>query len=146
MLTAALAVPTVAGAQPMPPGPAVEEFDENISAMTFAAGQLVIQARACGGDEKVGHEVRRFVATRARQCAAADPRLKEVVDHVDSAFDSMLRNADATIERRGKQTVCALYRSSDLQVEVATALQMGTQLATDAGRERISQLPCPVKK
>ncbi|TXL70458.1 hypothetical protein FHP25_34610 [Vineibacter terrae] len=145
VLTAALAVPVVAGAQSTPPSPAVEEFDENISAMTFAAGQLVIQARVCGGDEKVGHEVRRFVATRARQCAAADPRLKEVVDHMDSAFDSMLRNADATIERRGKQAICALYRSPDLQVEVATALQMGTQLATDAGRERIGQLPCPAK-
>jgi hypothetical protein len=144
-LMAILAMPGVAQAQSTPLSPAVEEFAESVGAVIFAAGQLVIQARVCGGDETIGREVRKLVATRARQCADADPRLKELVDHMDTAFDGMLKNADATIERRGKDAVCTLYRSPDLQVEVATALQVGTQLATDAGRERLSRLPCPAK-
>ncbi len=125
--------------------PAVEEFAESVGAIAFAAGQMVIQARVCGGDEKVGHDIRKLIGERVRQCIATDPRLREIGEQMEAAFDSMLTNAAVTTERRGKDTVCALYRSPDLQVEVATALQMGTQLATDAGRERISRLPCPAK-
>ncbi|TWS98457.1 hypothetical protein [Reyranella sp. CPCC 100927] len=127
------------------PSPAVEEFAESVGAVAFAAGQMVIQARVCGGDEKIGHDIRKLIGDRVRQCLATDSRLKEIAEQMDAAFDSMLTNAAVTAERRGKETVCALYRSPDLQVEVATALQMGTQLATDAGRERISRLPCPAK-
>lgn len=133
----------VARAQAGPPNPAVEEFAESVGTIVFAAGQMVVLARVCGGNEKVGHEVHRLAADRARQCANADPRVKELADDMDSAFDTMLRNADAAIERRGKEAMCALYRGTDLQVEVATALEIGKQLATDAGRERISRLPCP---
>src|SRR5262249_34318071 len=121
------------------------EFAESMGSLIFAAGQLVIQARVCDGDEKVGFEIRKVAAERVRQCAAADPSVKDVADQMTAAFDSMLKNADAAIQRRGKEALCALYRSPDLQVEVATALEMGKQLATDAGRERISRLPCPAK-
>lgn len=148
MLVAALAggVPAAAAqTSPQPPARAVEEFAESVGTVIFAAGQLVIQARVCGGDEKIGHDMRKQAADRARQCAEADPRVKEIAEHLDKAFDSMLQNADAAIQRRGKETICALYRGTDLQVEVATALEMGKQLATDAGRERIARMPCPAK-
>jgi len=141
----AFAVPQMALAQSQPPSPAVEEFAESAGAVVFAAGQMIIQARVCGGDERVGHDIRKLMTERARQCAAADPRVAEVADQMDAAFDAMLKNADTTIARRGKDAICALYRSADLQVEVSTALQMGQQLATDAGRDRIRQLPCPPK-
>ncbi len=133
--------------QPPPPlQPAIEEFAESMGAVVFAAGQMVIHARVCGGNENVGHEMQRLAAERARQCAAADTRVREIADQTRTAFESMLKNADAAIQRRGKDKICALYRSPDLQVEVATALEMGRQLATDAGRERISRLPCPPKE
>lgn len=134
-----------ARAQPQPPSAAVEEFAESTGAVVFAAGQLVIQARVCGGDEKAGHDMRALVVDRARQCASTDPRVKDLPDHIDMAFESMLKNADAAIQRRGKEAICALYRSDKLQTEVATALEMGRQLATDAGRQRIGRLPCPPK-
>jgi len=141
----AVALSGTALAQSQPPSPAVEEFAESAGAVVFAAGQMIIQARVCGGDEKVGHAIRKLMTERARQCAAADLRVKEVADQMDAAFDAMLKNADTTIARRGKDAICTLYRSADLQVEVSTALQMGQQLATDAGRDRIRQLPCPPK-
>ncbi len=145
VIAVTLAVSNAAQAQSTPSSPAVEEFAESVGAVIFAAGQLVIQARVCGGDEKVGRDIHKQAVDRARQCAAADPRVKEVADQMEMAYDSMLKNADAAIQRRGKEAICALYRSPDLQVEVATALEMGKQLATDAGRERISRLPCPAK-
>jgi hypothetical protein len=132
-----------AQSQSAPASPAVEEFAESIGSIIFAAGQLVIVARVCDGNEKVGHELHRLAADRARQCASTDPRVREVADQMDTAFEAMLRNADAAIQRRGKETMCGLYRSPDLQVEVATALEMGRQLATDSGRERVGRLPCP---
>jgi hypothetical protein len=148
-LACGLAIVPAAGsalAQPQPLQPAIEEFAESLGAVVFAAGQMVIQARVCGGNENVGHEMHRLAAERARQCATADTRVQEVADQTRTAFESMLKNADAAIQRRGKEKICALYRSPDLQVEVATALEMGRQLATDAGRERISRLPCPPKE
>jgi hypothetical protein len=143
LLSAALAVPCAAQSQQAPSSAAVEEFAESVGAVIFAAGQLVIQARVCGGNERVGQDMHRLAVERARQCAAADPRVKDVADQMETAYASMLKNADAAIQRRGKEAMCAFYRSPDLQVEVATALEVGKQLATDAGRERISRLPCP---
>lgn len=134
-----------ASAQPRSPSATVEEFAESVGSVVFAAGQLVIQARVCGSDEKPGHDIRKLAADRARQCASADPRVTDIVEQMDRAFDAMLQNADMAIQRRGKETICSLYRSSDLQVEVATALEMGKQLVTDAGRERIGRMPCPAK-
>ena len=143
---AATPCPGIALAQPGPSHPAIEEFAESLGAVVFAAGQMVIQARVYGGNEKVGHDMQRLAAERARQCAAEDARVRDIADHTRTAFESMLKNADAAIQRRGKEKICALYQSPDLQVEVATALEMGRQLATDAGRERISRLPCPPKE
>lgn len=148
-LACVFAVTPVAGvalAQQPPLQPAIEEFAESLGAVVFAAGQMVIQARVCGGNENVGHEMHRLAAERARQCAAADARVQEIADHTRTAFESMLKNADAAIQRRGKETICTLYKSPDLQVEVATALEMGRQLATESGRERINRLPCPPKE
>lgn len=140
-----LAISSVVQAQQTPPSAAVEEFADSVGAVVFAAGQLVIEARVCGGNDKVGRDMHKLAVNRARQCAAADPRVKDIADQLEASFDGMLKNADAAIQRRGKEAMCLLYRSPDLQVEVATALEMGKQLATDAGLERIARLPCPSK-
>ncbi|HJQ59005.1 MAG TPA: hypothetical protein VJ890_19020 [Vineibacter sp.] len=145
LMLAILAEAGAGRAQSQPPSKAVEEFAESVGSVIFAAGQGVILARVCGGDEKVGQAMRNLAVERVRQCAEADPRLKELVEHTEQVFDTMLKNADAAIQRRGKEMICALYRSPDLQVEVATALEMAKQLATDTGQQRISRMPCPAK-
>ena len=149
MALAVALAPCGAVAQTPPPGmndAELQAFAASLGSVVFAAGQLVVRARACtDGDEAAGLDLRRRAIERARECATSDARVSFVADNMNQSFDAMLGNAEQVFAARGREAVCARYRAPDLPFEIATALEMGRELSTEAGWQKVAVMPCPAR-
>jgi hypothetical protein len=149
MALAVAVAPCGTAAQTPPPGmddAELQAFAASLGSVVFAAGQLVVRARACGEeDEAAGLDLRRRVIDRARECAASDARAGFVADNMSRAFEGMLGNAEQVFASRGREAVCARYRAPDLPFEIATALEMGRELSTESGWQKVAAMPCPAR-